>query len=320
MQFLRHAGPLTPNREQMSIDRLSSSRSDFVTVRGLRYHVRHWSEEPRHGHASDAKHTSPKPMLFLLHGWLDVSATFHDLVLPLLDRWQVLAPDWRGFGLSEWPQDGYWFPDYLGDLDALLDHYAPDTAVDIIGHSLGAQVLSAYAGLRPDRVGRMALLDGLFLPEHEPETAPRRLTRWLDEIRQAPRDPRYDSFEQLAERVRRLHPRLSTERALFVARCWGYVDDGGRIGLRADPRHRRIFATLYRAAESKAIWRQVTARTLFIDAGLSELHGGITRQERGDRLACFADRQEVTIEDCGHMLHFEAPERTAALLRAFFSE
>ena len=146
------------------------SRSEFVQLRGLRYHVRRWG-------APDA------PMLFLLHGWLDVSATFHDLVLPLLPDWQVLAPDWRGFGLSEWPQDGYWFADYLGDLEALLDHYAPEGAVRLIGHSLGAQIASIYSGLRPQRVGELALLDGLFMRDQPPEQTPKKLRQWLDELR-----------------------------------------------------------------------------------------------------------------------------------------
>ena len=53
----------------------------------------------------------------LLHGWMDVSASFQFLVDALSDDWHVLAPDWRGFGLSEWPQDGYWFADYVADLD-----------------------------------------------------------------------------------------------------------------------------------------------------------------------------------------------------------
>ena len=44
--------------------------------------------------------------------------TFQPLVEHLLDRWQVLLPDWRGFGYSEWPQDGYWFQDYVGDFEA----------------------------------------------------------------------------------------------------------------------------------------------------------------------------------------------------------
>lgn len=259
------------------------------------------------------------PALFLLHGWLDVSATFHDLVVPLLPDWQVLAPDWRGFGLSEWPADGYWFADYLGDLEALLDHYAPGGAVRLIGHSMGAQVASLYAGLRPGRVERLALLDGLFSPDQPPALAPKHQRQWLDQLRDTPRDQHYAGYPQLAERIRRLHPRLSAERALFVAHGWGYERPDGRIGLRADPKHRRIFPTLYRAAESKAIWSEVSAATLFIDGGQSELRGMISAAERAERLACFRNRQETVIEDCAHMLHFEAPEQTAALLRPFFA-
>jgi len=82
------------------------SRSQFVDVRGLSYHVRTWGE-------------AGAPKLFLLHGWMDVSASFQFLVDALAGQWHVLAPDWRGFGPSETPQDGYWFPDYVADLDAL---------------------------------------------------------------------------------------------------------------------------------------------------------------------------------------------------------
>ena len=284
----------------------TQSRSDFVRVRGLRYHVRRWG--------------SPQaPMLFLLHGWLDVSATFHDLVLPLLPDHQVLAPDWRGFGLSEWPQDGYWFADYLGDLEALLDHYVPAGPATLIGHSLGGQVASIYAGLRPARVDRLVLLDSLMQPDQPAPTAPAKLRQWLDEIRQTPREQRYSSYEQLAERIRRLHPRLTPERALFVARCWGFDEAVGRVGLSADPKHRRTFPTLYRAAESKAIWKQVEARTLFIDGGRSEMLRNISKAERTARHACFAKREEAVVEDSAHMLHFEAPEETARLLRRFLA-
>lgn len=282
------------------------SRSEFVQLRGLRFHLRRWG-------------TPEAPMLFLLHGWLDVSASFQDLVAPLLPDHQVLAPDLRGFGLTEWPQDGYWFPDYVADLEALLDHYAPQGAVRLVGHSMGAQIASLYAGLRPQRVERLALLDGLFMPDQAPSQAPKKQRQWLDELREAPRDQHYAGYEQLAERIRRLHPRLTAERALMVAQGWGYPRPDGRIGLSADPKHRRTFPGLYRAAESKAVWSEVTAKTLFIDADKSELSGMITPAERAERLACFRDREEQRMPDCGHMLHFERPAETAALLRRFFA-
>ncbi len=109
-----------------------TSRSEFLHARGLRHHIRRWGP-------ADAE------PLFLGHGYLDVSATFEPLAAELVrlgaGRWQVLAPDWRGFGDSEWPQDGYWFQDYVADLDAIVDHYAPGSALTLIGHSMGAQLV-----------------------------------------------------------------------------------------------------------------------------------------------------------------------------------
>jgi len=282
-----------------------NSRSEFLRVRGLRYHVRRWGE-------------ASLPKLFLTHGWLDVSATFQPLVEPLLDRWQVLLPDWRGFGYSEWPQDGYWFYDYVADLEAVLDHYSPEQPVLLAGHSMGAQAAALYAGLRPARVRKLVCLDGIGLPDAPPQRAPLRARKWLDDLRQPPRIKTYESFEQLAGRVRRQHPQLDETQALFVARCWGQQDGYGRIRLCADPKHSLAGPQLYRAAEAEEVWRQITAPTLFIDAAKSQT--ALPAEERARRRAAFADQRVVVIPDAGHMLHFDAPRETAAAMAAFLAD
>ena len=109
----------------------STSRSDFLRVRGLRYHVRRWGDPA-------------KPMVFLGHGFLDVSATFEPLVAALLEftggAVQVLAPDWRGFGHTDWGRDdGYWFSDYVGDFHFIARHYSPEAPLTLVGHSMAAQ-------------------------------------------------------------------------------------------------------------------------------------------------------------------------------------
>lgn len=284
-----------------------ASRSEFVRARGLRHHLRRWGAQD-------------KPLAILGHGFLDVSATFQYLVQPLLEVCQVAAPDWRGFGHSEWPQDGYWFPDYVADLDALIGHLvSDDRPLWLIGHSMGAQIVSLYAGLRPSRVSKLVILDGLFLPDMPAELAPRRFGRWLDDWRELPRQKTYASFEVLAERVRKQHPQLSPERALFVARCWGEEDGRGRIRLLADPKHRLNTPNLYRAAESMAIWSQVTAETLLLDGGKSVFRQAIPATETARRRACFRHRREAIIENAGHMLHFDAPEATGAVIARFLA-
>ena len=116
---------------------MSPSRSEFITVRGLRTHVRHWGREGA-------------PTIFMVHGWMDVAASFQFVVDCLDGDWHVIAPDWRGFGLSERTHsDTYWFPDYVADLDVLLEHYSPGEAVNLLGHSMGGNVVSLYAGMHP---------------------------------------------------------------------------------------------------------------------------------------------------------------------------
>ena len=105
------------------------------------------------------------PKLLLLHGWMDMSASFQFLVDALRGDWSVLAPDWRGFGESAW-SSGYLFAEYLGDLEALLDRYAPGEPANLVGHSLGGNVACIYAGARPDRVRRRGLPGGLRHPAH----------------------------------------------------------------------------------------------------------------------------------------------------------
>ena len=93
---------------------LRAARSEWATLRGLRLHVNAWG---------DASLVSPeRPPLLMLHGWMDVGASFQFVVDALAEERFVLAPDFRGFGLSQAPAaDSYWFPDYLADLDGLLD-------------------------------------------------------------------------------------------------------------------------------------------------------------------------------------------------------
>jgi pimeloyl-ACP methyl ester carboxylesterase len=196
----------------------------------------------------------------------------------------------------------------------LVSHLAPASPFTLVGHSMGGQVASLYAGLRPERIAKLAVLDSLFLPDMPAEQSAKRVQRWLDQLQGAPREKTYGSFEELASRVQKQHPQLSAERALFVARGWGGADARGRIRLLADPKHRLDMPTLYRNAESMAIWKQITAPTLFLDGGASAFAKAIPEEEKARRRACFGDHQVRVVPEAGHMLHFDAPRATAEAL------
>ena len=281
------------------------SRSEFVSVRGLRYHVRRWGPP-------DA------PMLFLCHGWMDVSATFGPVAERLAPALQVLVPDWRGFGETEWPQDGYWFADYVADLDALAELYSPGKPILLAGHSMGATAVCHFAGLRPERVAKLAVLDGLALPDGDPKNIVKAYRRWLDAVQSPPETPSYRTFDELAGRVQKRHPHLDAERCRFIANCWGKLEDDGRVRLQTDPKHLLNMPRTYQQAESDAIWSQIAAPTLFIDGGASVFRKTLPAGESERRRAQFRNRREVLIDNAGHMLHFEAPEALAARLAEFF--
>jgi pimeloyl-ACP methyl ester carboxylesterase len=283
------------------------SESLFHDVRGLRYHLRHWKGDPAR-------------RMVLLHGWMDVSASFQFLVDALAADWDVYAPDWRGYGLSSWSgADSYWFPDYLGDLDALLERIQPDAPVNLVGHSLGGNVGGLYAGTRPGRVARFVNLEGFGMAATRPEQAPRRYERWLEQLRQPPRWRPYADYAALADRLQENNPRLTRERADFLARHWGRDAEGGGVVLRSDPAHKLINATLYRLDEARACWQRVTAPVLWIDASESDTVARmkLTPGDLADRRAAFRDLRHHTVQGAGHMLHHDQPEEVARLIEAF---
>jgi len=286
---------------------MKPSRSEFISIRGLRYHVRRWGAE-------DA------PMLFMLHGWMDVGASFQFLVDALAGDWHVIAPDWRGFGLSEWCADGYWFADYLADLDALLDHFSPAERARLVGHSLGANVASLYAGVRPARVARVVALDGFGLPIESPDTAPDKMAKWLDALKDPPSFADYASLAAVADRLQKNNARLPRDKAEFLASHWAAVDERGGARLVSDPRHKLPFPTVYRMEEVTAIWRRVAAPVMLVGASdsfvVKWLGGDAALRERS---ATFADCRLHVVADAGHMLHHDRPAAVAALIEPFLA-
>ncbi|MDP2241809.1 MAG: alpha/beta hydrolase [Burkholderiales bacterium] len=285
---------------------MKPSRSHFHDIRGLRYHVRTWGE---------AHH----PKLILLHGWMDVSASFQFVVDALRNDWHVIAPDWRGFGLSAWAREGYWFPDYYADLDALLALYTAGQPAQLVGHSMGGIIASAYAGIRPDRVARVVSLEGFGLARTQPADAPGRYQRWLDELAAEPRFRIYDSYATLAARLRRDNPRLSDDKAQFIARAWAHEAAPDQVEMLSDPRHKNANPVLFRIEELLACWRKVTAPVLWVFARESAGTGYLkdTPEQLAERKGAFRDYHEAWVDDAGHMLHHDQPQRLARIIEEF---
>ena len=298
---------------------LKASRSEFVPIRNLNYHVRVWGE--------------PNPArapLVLVHGWMDVAASWQFMVDALASERWIIAPDWRGFGLTraEGPApDSYWFPDYLADLDALLDHYAPDQPVDLVGHSMGGNVVMVYAGARPQRIRRLVNLEGFGMPATRPAQAPGRYAQWMDEVKALHRGEQtlkaYDSPDAVARRLMKTNPRLAQDKADWLARQWAAPNAQGQWEILGDAAHKVVSAYLYRVDEALEMYRRISAPVLAVTASDDSMSqwwkGRFTLAEYHERQRAVPRLDNAVVNDAGHMLHHDQPQVLAHTIEHFLA-
>jgi len=297
------------------------ARSEQLPLRQLNVHVNCWGQ-PAPGSVP----------LVLVHGWMDVGASYQFMVDALsadfADRRLIIAPDWRGFGQTTLaaPCDHYVFADYLGDLDALIDHYAPDgQPVDLLGHSMGGNVVMQYAGARPARIRRLVNLEGFGMPASRPAQAPRRLTQWLDELKQLRQGEislkTYPDADAVARRLTKTNPRLPADKAAWLARQWARPGADGQWRILGDAAHKIVNPSLFRVDEMLALYAAITAPVLVIEGSDDSLSqwwkGRYSLDEFHERLKAVPVLSRQVLPDSGHMLHHDQPERLARALEAF---
>ncbi|MEO6362451.1 MAG: alpha/beta hydrolase [Caldimonas sp.] len=296
------------------------ARSRFVEARGLRHHLLEW------GDASPAQ--TP---LVMLHGWMDVAASFQFVVDAFGDDRHVLALDWRGFGGSDTPAtDTYYFTDYLGDLELVLDAlFGTDRgAVDLLGHSMGGNVAMLYSGVRPAAVRRLVNLEGFGMPRSKPEHGPGRMAKWLDSLKVEEQLRPYLDLDAVARRLQRTNPLLRADRAAWLAGHWSAPAQSGPAAgerrLLADPNHKRNSPLNANVDEWLEAWKRIAAPVLWVEGDRTDISiwwgDRYTKAEFHRRLDCVASVERHVVTPAGHMLHHDRPEDIARLVDAFLSE
>ncbi len=256
------------------------------------------------------------PTIVLVHGWADTGASFAAVASELARDFRVIAPDLRGFGESGWAAQGYWFPDYLRDLDAVFESSLVDGPVTLVGHSMGGNVCGLYAGVRAARIASLVLLEGFGMPDSRPADAPRRYAAWLDQQRETFSWRDFTSFGALLGHLRKLAPQAADEVLAQVAHCWARPVDGG-WRLKMDPRHKLMNAVLYRRAEAVACWQATTAPVLLAAGDASDFRDRFRGLDPlQDAATHYRTCRVETVARAGHMMHWEQPARVAELIRS----
>jgi pimeloyl-ACP methyl ester carboxylesterase len=291
---------------------------------GLSYHVLEWGDP------------AGEPLV-LIHGFLDLAWGWDQVARRLATRFRVIAPDLRGHGDSDWIGAGgyYHFFDYVADVDDLLGRIGRPVA--LVGHSMGGSVASYAAGTRPERVRRLALLEGPGPPDlgGQTDALPQRTARWIDAwraARLAPRKPEKamasldDAAARLCKHDPMLDPALARELAAHgtrpVPRSAGPSEhgtelaaSGGGIAWKHDPLHATAGPYPYRLDVAHAFWGRVACPVLVVDAAESRLR--LPDDELARRRAAFADARHVVLPRAGHMMQRHVPGELADLLGDF---
>ena len=291
--------------------------SEFVPIRNLPYHVQVWGEP-----------SPEKTPLVMVHGWMDVAASYQFVVDAFAQDHYIIAPDWRGYGRTPSGHvDNFWFPDYMADLDFLLDHYSPDRPVNLVGHSLGGNVVMLYAGVRPERIRRLVNLEGFGLPATTPDMAPARYAKWMDELKKLHSGEldlkAYDTVNGVARRLMKTNPRLSPDKANWLAEHWAEETADGKWTIMGQPAHKVISAHLYQADEVLALYRRLSMPVLAVEASDNSLDlwwkGKFTLEQYHERIQHVPNVEIGFIPDAGHMMHHDQPEVLAGLIERFIA-
>ncbi|WP_313024442.1 alpha/beta fold hydrolase [Pseudomonas lopnurensis] len=289
---------------------MKASYSEFVELGGQRYHVRRWGNPQA-------------PTLFMLHGWMDISATFQFVVDALAREWNIIAPDWPGFGLSAWSPGGYSLLQYTTDLDRLLDHYSPHAAVPIVAHSMGANISNIYISARPQRVSHFVNIEGYApVPEFFEGSLGQVVGRWLDHIAKPGQGRPYADYARLCERLQQSNKRLPPERAKFLASQLGVMGDDGLVHIAADPLTRFFAPISLHREQLIELWRGMSLPVLCIRGGRSFISKAFEHRQEDlqERIAALPQGREALLEDGTHNLHHEHPEQVAQLIEALLEQ
>jgi pimeloyl-ACP methyl ester carboxylesterase len=265
-------------------------------------------------------HSPARATVVLLHGYMDAPGTFADVVPALLHAGlRVLAPHQRGFGEGpRVPRGAYYhFPDYVFDLAEIVDALVPSEPFFLVGHSMGGTVATMYAGAFPERVTRLALLEGTGPIDNPPGVAPIRMRKWIEDVRalatkeKKPVKSPEDALRRLAQNHGQVPVEVLRQR---LDDLLGAQPDGTYEWL-FDPLHRTLSPSPFFVATYKEFAKRVACPVLVVDGGPS----GYQPPDEAERVASFADVRKESLPNAGHMLHWTEPSALARLLVEFFA-
>ena len=279
---------------------MSEPQSCFFESQGLRLHYSDWGNDGA-------------PSLILLHGGRDHSRNWDVIARALQPHFHVIAPDLRGHGVSDWAKGScYSLSDHVYDLTHLV---GPDRRTILVGHSYGGMISMLFAGTFPERVSRLAVLDGAFLPSDVSLPIDVRLGRWFAQLDRvaAARIRRFATIDEVAGRMALHNQRLTDEQALHLATHAVRDNGDGTLSWKYDPFQALRAPYGLSADEVFTLWSRIACPTLLMYGS----DGLVPAEVQPEVLKHFRHAERKIIDDAAHWLQHDKPDEVIAGLKDF---
>lgn len=261
--------------------------------------------------------------LLLVHGGRDHCRNWDWVAQDLKDDYHILAPDLRGHGDSQWMVGGtYLINDYVYDIAQLI-HQQKLSPLTIIAHSFGGAISLRYAGIYPEHVKRMVVIEGLGPPpkmiaQRQGKPAHERLSEWIGQMRglsgRTPR--RYESLDAAFQRMAEENPHLSRERAFHLTRHGMNQNEDGTWSWKFDNYVRAFPPERWDAEETAELWRRITCPVMLVRG----VDSWASDPVEDGRIEHFSNARAINVEKAGHWVHHDRFDHFMGLVRDFLAE
>ncbi len=247
-----------------------------------------------------------------LHGWLDNAASFIPLAKHLSGV-HLIALDFPGHGKSSHRlgANAYHFIDYAMDVILAADALQLKQFT-LLGHSLGAGVAALIAAVVPDRISRLAMIEGIAPITAPPEDLLTQYKRHVEQTTKVASPARFYQTVEQAARVRQQAGDLSLAAATLIVRR-NLTETSRGYAWRTDRRLNRP-SPIYLAEEHVSTYLSAVQ----CEAMLVRANAGILKQwpKLQGREPLLKNLAIVDI-DGGHHCHMDSAERVAQVLLPF---
>jgi pimeloyl-ACP methyl ester carboxylesterase len=281
----------------------------YAAVNGIRLHY--------------AESGSGDHLVILLHGFPEFWYAWQKQLIALSEKFHVVAPDMRGYNLSDKPPrvEDYRIDKLVADVIGLIDYFGAKQAA-IVGHDWGAGVAWAIAQKHPERVSKLAVLQVPLQAAWRANLTLKQFMRsWYMFFFQIPRLPEWLMARQNFRAIERPFQEKVGRKNSFtqqdVERYKEAARQPGALTSAVNYYRANLFDRLLvrKRTNDKQGEGRIRVPTLFIYG--EQDFAIIPATVRGLEKYIDADYREVRIPDSGHWVQNEAPEEVNAALLEF---